>query len=524
MKLFLKHSPAAWSVSENEQDNLRLNPLAIAIMHAVPADFKLESFTDFFTDDPPEIAARQQILADLRIYPQLYEKLCLLLPKFNRLKKQLSDCGHIQVKLRQKVGYYNIFCSYADLVKEFSEVFSGCPILCGRFEELKTNIAKDLFESGVRNIIDEVQKLDTAWMKARSLILGVQFKKTKSFDPDKIIVGKLSTEPLSGDCIFTDKGLTEQGGITFMRKPQSAEQRAKLNRFLLDDIVRRFKKEIAAFEKIMDTNYSIEPVRQFSDLSDMLNIALAGIKFEKELAEHGYETCTPVVSDKPRTFAAEGLYSLGLALNSDQPVVPNDIDISDQYYILTGANHSGKTELLISIAQAQVLFQLGLNVPAKSFIASPVPAIHTLFSGGEDGAGNLSRMALEAERFSMIEKALKPGALVFLNEPMTSTNPDEGAEICGVIIDKIILKGGFGIIVTHLFELFSIVGETCGSIVMQTVEDGDTAKRTYKAIKQPPIYRSYAIELAEKSGICDRHDNNRTLFVEQVLKAVGGKK
>ncbi len=524
MELFAKQNPAAWSAAENEQDNLRLKPLALAILHAVPANFMLESFTDFFTDNSEEITARQEVLTDLRKNPALYENLCALLPKLNLLKKQLTDCSHIQVELRQKIGYYNILCTYTDLAKSFLAAFAGCSVLCRRFKELKETIVKDLAASKAEDILAEVSKLDTSWLKTRSLFMGVLIKKHKAFDPDKIIVGNLSDQSLSGDCIFTDKGLTEQGGITFMRKPQSAEQRSKLNRFLLDDFVRRFKKEIAAFEKIMDCDYSIEPIRRFSDLSDMLNTALAGIKFEKELAERGYLTCTPVISDQPKTFVAQDLYSLGLALNSDQPVVSNDIDISDRYYILTGANHSGKTELLISIAQAQVLFQLGLNVPAKSFTASPVPAIHTLFSGGEDSAGDLSRMALEAERFSMIEKAVEPGALVFLNEPMTSTNPDEGAEICADMIEKIKSKGGFGIIVTHLFELFSIVGETCGSIVMQTVENGDSAARTFKALKQPPIYRSYAIELAEKSGICDRSDKERVQFIEQVLKKAGGRK
>lgn len=524
MELFVKQNPAVWSANENEQDHLRLKPLALAIMHAIPADFSLTSFTDFFTCDPAEIIARQEILSDLRKNPLFYNHLCLQLPKLNRLKKQLYDCGHIQEKLRKKIGYYNILCAYADLVREFLNAFTHCSVLCERFEELKANIAKDLSESNARDVIGEVQKLDTRWMRTRSLFVGVHFKKMKWFDPDKIIIGELSERPLPGDCIFTEKGLTEQSGISFMRKPKSAEQRSKLNRFLLGDFVSRFKKEITAFEKIMDRVSSVESVRRFCALADMLNIALAGIKFEKELAERGYETCTPAITDKSKTFAAAGLYSLGLALNSDEPVVSNDVDISDQYYILTGANHSGKTELLISIAQAQVLFQLGLNVPAKNFVSSPVPAIYTLFSGGEDSEGNLSRMALEAERFSMIESAMKPGALVFLNEPMTSTNPDEGAEVCADMIDKITARGGFGIIVTHLFELFAIAGERCGSIVMQTVEDGDTAKRTYKALKQPPIHLSYAIELAEKKGICDRQDEGRTRFVEQILKITGGKK
>jgi len=112
----------------------------------------------------------------------------------------------------------------------------------------------------------------------------------------------------------------------------------------------------------------------------------------------------------------------------------------------------------------------------------------------------------------------KPGSLVFLNEPMTSTNPAEGAQICADMVNKVLEAGGYGIIVTHLYELLSVIGDRCGSLVMEVEEDGNGVKCTYKVKNRPPYCQSYALELARKYGLCDEKDGGRMEFLNRLAE------
>ncbi len=132
----------------------------------------------------------------------------------------------------------------------------------------------------------------------------------------------------------------------------------------------------------------------------------------------------------------------------------------------------------------------------------------TLFSSGETQRYDESRMGNEVRQFSEISAAMAPHTLLLLNEPMTSTNPEEGAAICCDMVNLILQKGGRGIIVTHLYELFGMLDEKgvdrsrIGSLVTKTLldESGSTVK-TYKVEEREPEYKSYALELSRQAGI-----------------------
>lgn len=66
-------------------------------------------------------------------------------------------------------------------------------------------------------------------------------------------------------------------------------------------------------------------------------------------------------------------------------LVTNDhySDHTARIFILTGPNQGGKTTFLRSVGIAQVLFQAGCFVPAKSAASSPVDYIFTHFQEKE---------------------------------------------------------------------------------------------------------------------------------------------
>ena len=134
--------------------------------------------------------------------------------------------------------------------------------------------------------------------------------------------------------------------------------------------------------------------------------------------------------------------------------VGNDIDLSQsRLTLMTGPNSGGKTAFCKTLAQTQLLGQIGGYVPAREAemtiadrIFYQVPEISHL----ADGEG---RFGTELRRTKDIFLAASPRSLVIMDELSEGTTHEEKIEISMSILDGFYQKGNSTILITHNHEL-----------------------------------------------------------------------
>ena len=132
-------------------------------------------------------------------------------------------------------------------------------------------------------------------------------------------------------------------------------------------------------------------------------------------------------------FHPEIKYLLSQQHKNFQPV---DISVPQSPTVITGANMSGKSVTLQSVALVQTMAQFGFYVPAASAIITPVEKIVVSVSEAVNETGGLSSFASEMLRLNtMIENAHnRVSQLILIDEPARTTNPKEGnAIVCGIV-------------------------------------------------------------------------------------------
>ncbi|WP_436901835.1 MutS-related protein [Halovenus halobia] len=145
-------------------------------------------------------------------------------------------------------------------------------------------------------------------------------------------------------------------------------------------------------------------------------------------------------SVQPITYAV-GEHSLSVA---GAAVPPN----GDRVTVLTGANSGGKTTLLETLCQVQLLAQMGLPVPADSAELHVVERIvfhrrHASFNAG----------VLESTLRSVVPPLTESGrTLMLVDEFEAITEPGSAADLLHGLVTLTVEKGALGVFVTHLAD------------------------------------------------------------------------
>ena len=185
-----------------------------------------------------------------------------------------------------------------------------------------------------------------------------------------------------------------------------------------------------------------------------LDKILAVIKFYRE------NNCNlPKISESNKALYFKNAKNLFL---EKEPVIPVTYSLGGELEtkkvaILTGANSGGKTTLLKTILQMQILAQGGLPVSSEYYEFPLVDEIYFL----SKHAGTLNAGAFE-RTLKDISKILVSGKkkIVLIDELESITEPGAAARMVSSILEMLSEKDDFAVVVTHLSEdILKHIGE-----------------------------------------------------------------
>lgn len=199
----------------------------------------------------------------------------------------------------------------------------------------------------------------------------------------------------------------------------------------------------------------------FYGISRELDFYEVALKYTDFLERSGKAFCYPRLTGSE--INASELCDLFLLTEGKGEVYPNDADFTGYSGVLIrGKNNTGKTTFLRSIAIAQLFSQAGLPVAAREATLPVFSGVYTHFSSSEEefSVGDTAgRFEGEVKAVAEIMDNIRENSLVIFNETFQTTSYDEGSEAMSHILRAIVKQGGRYIFVTHLTDLFDMMGE-----------------------------------------------------------------
>jgi len=200
-------------------------------------------------------------------------------------------------------------------------------------------------------------------------------------------------------------------------------------------------------------------------------------------------------------------------LAKDNPAyVGNDLDAWEARLVLiTGPNSGGKTAFCQTLAQCQLLTQMGCYVPAEEAEVVVAERIACQVPESSHIADQEGRFGAELKRTQRIFLHTVPRALVILDELAEGTTPEERLEMGLAIMDGFYRKGNTTLLITHNHELVDRLLEQRSHCLTRQVEFVDEAP-TYRLIEGIARY-SHAHRVARQVGLA-QEDIERHLAKE----------
>ena len=497
-------------ISEDVCDELGLNEI-----------FALKSgrLSEFFTMDEEVILYRQKTLGDMAAVPELKDTLAKVHPilddivELRRLDKDNNSAGD----------------SYLYSITEIELYVSCLDTLAAGLRSVRDRLVSPAFTALADFTIELVDSDYYAELNKKLSALAARVHEVRS-----ITVGvNLDRElrPVSAGVISVNSEQFKSGKLLdkilrFSFKNDAFTCIAELSPFGKGQSENRQEALIGAFNTAIEEVFH-SSVRGWRGIvgeyvienTDFLLKLLPEIEFitrASELVDRlgskaGCAVSIPEVAPMAdKRFSAEELYNPRVALAIDDEIVTNDLELDENagIYVLTGPNRGGKSVITVAMGASQAMCQLGLPVPAKKAVISPVDGIFTHFPEGADDTIDKGRLGEECQRLREIFDRVTENSMILLDESLSSTGAYEASYIASEILTGFAVVRTRGIFSTHLHELAAGVGEINersareGGVKVDTLVAGiEEGKRSFKIYRAKPDGKSYARDIADKYGL-----------------------
>ena len=479
-------------------------------------NLKNSNLDEYFTTDPAVISHRISVFEDMLEYPEIsvtLNKLFPILTDIMELRRLEADTGDTE--------------SYLESLTEIELYISSISILHSGLAQIKDKVKSEAFRILAKRIDDLVSSEYYSELNAKLAELTSRVRDIKSVTIGVNLdaqlrpsyAGVLSINPesfRSGDVIdkilrlnFKDDEYTCIANLVPFNKKQSENQRTALALAFNSAINEVYKQSLRSWKKIVQS-FVLENTDFLLNLMPEIEFLVRGTNLLRALKKKGLYLCRPSVSSDKITFIAHELYNPCVALKVDDEMVTNDIEFDDSamIYVLTGPNRGGKSVITCAVGLAQVMFQLGMFVPAKDATISIADAIFTHFPTGADDTIDKGRLGEECARLRDIFQGVTENSFVLLDESLSSTGAYEASYIAAEVLAGFSRLGCRCLFSTHLHELAAQIeainartakdgGSTIDTLVAG-IEDGN---RSFKIVRMKPDGKSYARDIADKYGL-----------------------
>jgi len=480
---------------------------------------KSASLTDFFTSDLSVIEYRQKTVADVLTIPELKETLAKIRPILDdimELRRLNSDAQEAADSYLYGITEIELYVSCID------ELERGLTGVKDKIKSPAFSVLCDFVSSitGSEYYLDLNKKLEALTSRVheiKSITIGVNLD--SQFRPASAGVISVNSEEFkSGKVLdkilrlsFRNDAFTCIANLSPFGRGQSENKQEALVGAFNTAIEEVFRSSIRSWRNIVG-EYVIDSTDFLLKLYPEIEFVCRAADLITKLSQHsGCGVAIPIAAPaSEKCFEAKGLYNPRVALAIEDEIVSNDLafDEAARIYVLTGPNRGGKSVITVALGAAQAMFQLGLSVPATEAKISPVSGIYTHFPEGADDTIDKGRLGEECARLREIFDASDDGAMILLDESLSSTGAYEAAYIASEILTAFAARRCRGIFSTHLHELAAGVEEInrrsaeCGGVMVDTLVAGiDEGRRSFKIKRAKPDGKSYARDIADKYGL-----------------------
>ena len=480
-------------------------------------DLKNSELSEYFTADPSVISYRMETFRDMLENPSISETLTSLIPILGdilELRRLESDSGDTD--------------SYLSSLTEIELYISCIDLLNGGFAPIRQNLksrAFTVFADRIRELAESEyyrelnQKLSELTARVReikSVTIGVNLDPL--LRPREAGVLSINAESFrSGDVLekilrlnFKDDEYTCIANLVPFGKKQNENQKTAMSLAFTSAINDIYRSSLRSWKKIVQS-YVLDNTNFLLNLLGEIEFVSRATEAMRALKAKGCDLCVPEIRPMAeRAFRTEALYNPCVALKIEDDIVPNDVvfDENATIYVLTGPNRGGKSVVTCAIGIAQAMLQLGMFLPAKSAVISPVDAIFTHFPTGAEDTIDKGRLGEECARLDEIFDCVSANSLVLLDESLSSTGSFEASYIAAEVLGGLSMVGCRCLFSTHLHELAAEIDNINaktraeGGAPIDTLVAGiEEGKRSFRIVRAKPDGKSYARDIANKYGL-----------------------
>lgn len=198
-------------------------------------------------------------------------------------------------------------------------------------------------------------------------------------------------------------------------------------------------------------------------------------------------------------------------------VIENDFSIGEGYHsvIITGSNTGGKTVLIKTVGLFILMAKAGMFLPCKDARIYPFEKVLADIGDEQSIAQSLSTFSSHMTNIIDILANANDETFVVIDEICAGTDPQEGAILAEVILEKLAQNGVKSCITTHYGELKALEFSNKYFKNACVEFDTQTLKPTYKLIIGIPGL-SNAISISSTLGLpCDLVDKAKEILVSQ---------
>ena len=495
--------------------SLQIDTLVILIKESY-LGFRNLSLEEYFTTDTNVLEYRLSVVEDLVNNKKVYDTFCKAVNVIRNIQ-DMSRAMNTDFTVESALGSVRFLEMYQEIVELFSEGFKDTELKSEGMNILKKKITDIKESEEYRNLCTELSKMEVRFGSIKSVSVGINLDENLRVRDAGVI--SIETVPYREGNIM-DRLLKKNGNeshvlmspFTAVTKGLTKDEVMALNNATKYALQSIFAKSLRSFEPLTQ-NYFKENTVFFINLLDDIRFLTAGVKFVLTMKELGLPMCHPIIKPmNEKKCDLEGVYNPVLAQKSlEHSIVSNtfSFDEKGRFYIVTGPNHGGKSIFAYSIGMAQALFQLGLFVPAKSAVMSPVSGIYTHFPASDENNYGKGRLESECARLGAIMEVLTDTDMLLMDESFSSTSGLEAGYIASEVLTGIGAIGCGGIYVTHIHDLpqqvekYNSHPKNKGKIdnlvaLMENKEDGT---RSNKISRTTPDGLSYAKDIAARYGL-----------------------